>query len=84
MEADMYDRIDICEKLTEMKPELGVCGFDINVTHDDDLKAWRITYDAAGQRGQTFLDDEDVDRCMSGKECFSLGFMANDQLVAGS
>ena len=80
----MYDRIDICRKLTEVMPELGVCGFDINVTHDEALKAWRINYDAAGQRGLTFLDDEDVDRCMIGRECFSLEMMAREQLVAGS
>ena len=80
----MYDRIDICMKLTEVMPELGVCGVDLNVTHDDALNAWRVTYNVAGQRGLTFLDDEDVDRCMSGKECLSLGIMAHEQLVAGS
>lgn len=80
----MYDNIDICMKLTEVMPELGVCGVDLNVTHDDALKAWRVTYNVAGERGLTFLDDEDVDRCMTGKECLSLGIMAHEQLVAGS
>jgi hypothetical protein len=31
-----------------------------------------------------FLDDEDVDRCMIGRECLSLGIMAHEQLVGGS
>ena len=84
MEDTMYDRIDLCMKLTEVMPELGVCGVDIDVTHDDALKAWRVTYNAGNERGLTFLDDEDVDRCMIGKECLSLGMMAHEQLVAGS
>lgn len=33
----MYDRIDLCRKLTEVMPELGVCGVDLHVTHDDAL-----------------------------------------------
>jgi len=32
----MYDRIDLCRKLTEVMPELGVCGVDL-LTHDDAL-----------------------------------------------
>lgn len=80
----MYDRLDICRKLTEVMPELGLCGFDVNVTHDETLKAWRINYDAAGKKGVTFLDDEDVDRCLGGRECLSLEIMAHEQLVAGS
>lgn len=80
----MDDRIDICRKLTEMMPELGGCGVDLHVTHDDALKAWRVTYNAGNERSLTFLDDEDVDRCMVGKECLSLGLMAREQLVAGS
>ena len=80
----MNDRIEICWKLTEVMPELGLCGFDINVTHDDDLQAWRINYDAAGQRAVTYLDDEDVDRCLLDGECLSLELAAHEQLVAGS
>lgn len=75
----MYDRTEICRKVTEALPGLGVCGFDINVTHDDDLMAWRITYDDHGKRALTFLDDEDVDRCLSGKECLSLELMLHQQ-----
>lgn len=84
MEDAMYDRIDLCSKLTEVMPELGVCGVDIDVNHDDALSAWRISYDAAGKRGVSFLDEEDVDRCLNGRECLSLAMSAHEQLVAGS
>lgn len=77
----MYDRIEICRGITEVLPEMGVCGFDINVTHDDELKAWRVSYDdAEGRRALTFLDDEDVERCMDGKECLSFGLMVKQQM----
>lgn len=78
----MYDRIEICSRITEAMPELGVCGFDINVTHDDNLKAWRVGYGESGQRAQTFLDDEDVERCLDGKECLSLGLMVRQQIAS--
>lgn len=78
----MDDRLEVCERITEVLPEMGVCGFDINVTHDDDLKAWRVSYDENGQRALTFLDDEDVDRCLAGKECLSLGLMIRQQIAS--
>lgn len=77
----MYDRLEICRRITEAMPELGVCGFDINVTHDDHLKAWKVNYDEAGVRAQTYLDDEDVGRCLEGKECLSLGLMVRQQIA---
>lgn len=76
----MNDRLAVCSRITEILPELGVCGFDINVTHDRDLKAWRISYDAKGKRALTFLDEEDVERCLDGKECLSLKMMLNQQM----
>jgi hypothetical protein len=79
----MYDRIEICRRITEVLPELGVCGFDINVTHDDALKAWRVNYDDEGQRALTFLDDADVERCLEGNECLSLGLMIHQQMGSG-
>ena len=77
----MNDRIEICRRITEVMPELGVCGFDINVSHDDTLSAWRVDYEVGGKRAVTFLDDADVDRCLEGKECLSLELMAHQQLV---
>ena len=76
----MYDRVEICSRITEALPEMGVCGFDINVTHDDGLKAWKVSYDEAGQRATTFLDDADVERCLGGRECLSLGLMVRQQI----
>jgi hypothetical protein len=76
----MYDRIEMCQRITEVLPELGVCGFDINVTHDDDLKAWRVNYDDHGQRALTFLDDADVDRCVEGKGCLAFDLMVRQQI----
>lgn len=76
----MYDRLEICQRITEVLPEMGVCGFDINVTRDAALKAWRVNYDEAGQRALTFLDDEEVGRCLEGKECLSFGLMVHQKM----
>lgn len=77
----MYDRIEICRRITEFLPEMGGCGFDINVTHDDTLQAWRSNYDDAGRRAVTYRDDEDIARCLGGKEGLSLGLTVHQQMT---
>lgn len=73
----MYDRTEVCRKITEILPELGSCGLDLNVFYDDRLQVWRVSYDEEGRHALTFLEEEDVERCLSGRECLSLGLMAH-------
>jgi hypothetical protein len=72
----MYDGTDICRKIIEILPELGNCEVDLNVSFDDKLQVWRVSHDEAGRHALIFLEVEDVERCLSGRECLSLGLMA--------
>jgi len=73
----MYDRAEICRKIMEILPELGNCGLDLKVSFDDKLQVWRVSYDEEGRHALTFLEEEDVERCLSGRECLSLVLMAH-------
>jgi hypothetical protein len=35
-----------------------------------------------GRRALTFLDDEDIERCLDGKECLSFGLMVRQQIAS--
>lgn len=73
----MYDKAEICRKITEIVPELGSCSGDLEVTFDYRLQAWRVSYDEEGRHAVTFLDEEDVECCLKGQECLPLGLMVN-------
>ena len=38
----MYNKDELCKKITDIYPEIGQCGIDINVSYDDEKKAWVV------------------------------------------
>ena len=69
----MYSDHELCGKIADMFPEIGECGININVTHDDDQKAWVVDLKKGDHELKHFLDYPDADNCMEGKQCVSLG-----------
>ena len=69
----MYDKNELCEKIRNIYPDIGQCKIDLNVEYDEDQKSW-IVYLKKGDRVvKHFLQQEDLDKCMEGKQCVSLG-----------
>ena len=64
---------ELCNKITEVFPEIGVCGIDLNVDYDKDVKAWAVDLKRNGHHLKTFLEINEADSCVEGKECVSLG-----------
>jgi hypothetical protein len=69
----MYSDQQLCSKISDMFPEIGECGINIQVTHDDDQKAWIVDLKKGSHELKHFLDYPDADNCMEGKQCVSLG-----------
>ncbi len=69
----MYDKKKLCEKLTELYPDLGSCGIDVDVSYDQEKKSWTIALKKGEQKLRHYLDVPDADSCMEGKQCVSLG-----------
>ena len=64
---------DICNKITEVFPEIGVCGIDLNVDYDNNTKAWAVDLEKHGRHLRTFLEIDEAESCVEGKQCISLG-----------
>lgn len=69
----MLDREELCKKITEIYPEIGECGIDIDVTLDEAKKVWLVNLKKGGHEMQHHLEYSDADSCLDGKQCVSLG-----------
>jgi hypothetical protein len=69
----MLDREMLCKKITEIYPEIGECGIDIDVTHDPQKKAWVVDLKKGGHELKHHLEYPDADACIEGKQCVALG-----------
>ncbi len=69
----MHDKNELCEKIKSIHPDIGECGIDVNVDWSEDNKAWVVDLKKGEHELQTFLEPEDAEGCMEGKQCVSLG-----------
>ena len=69
----MYDKKALCDKIRELYPDVGECGIDVDVDYDEDQKSWTVKLKKDHIELKTFLEDEDANLCMDGKQCVSLG-----------
>lgn len=67
------DKHELCEKIRDIYPEIGVCGIDIDVVYDDDQQRWRVDLKKEGRHLKTFLEEGDAEFCLAGKQCVGLG-----------
>ncbi|MFZ5760070.1 MAG: hypothetical protein ACOY32_10650 [Thermodesulfobacteriota bacterium] len=69
----MYDKQELCEKIREVFPEIGVCGIDLDVRFDPTNQAWVVDLHKDDHHLQTFLEIPEAETCMKGRQCVSLG-----------
>lgn len=69
----MYNANQLCKKITDLYPDIGVCGIDIRVTRDDSEKVWVVHLNKDTHTLNHFLELADASKCMDGKECVALG-----------
>ncbi len=69
----MIDKAQLCAKITELYPDIGECGIDIDVEYDNEKQAWVVDLKKDKFELKTFLEDGDADKCMLGQQCVSLG-----------
>lgn len=69
----MYTKEDLCKKITEVFPDIGACGIDVNVDYDETKKAWVVDLQKENHHLKTFLENDEAQMCIDGKQCVSLG-----------
>ena len=60
----MLDKDKLCEKITELYPDIGECGIDISVDYDEKQNTWVVDLKKDHHQLKTFLEDGDADLCM--------------------
>jgi hypothetical protein len=69
----MIDKATLCAKITELYPDIGECGIDIDVNYDEEKQAWIVDLKKDKFELKTYLEDGDADKCMLGQQCVGLG-----------
>ena len=69
----MINKAQLCAKITELYPDIGECGIDVDVDYDEEKKAWIVDLKKDKFELKTYLEDGDADKCMLGQQCVSLG-----------
>ena len=69
----MYTKEELCKKITEIYPEIGECGIDIDVRFDEEKKAWVVDLKKGTHELEHYLDVPEADDCMEGNKCVPLG-----------
>ena len=69
----MYSNQELCGKITKLYPEIGECGIDIDVLHDDKKKVWVVDLKKDGHELKHYLEYPDAYNCMEEEQCVSLG-----------
>ncbi|MBW1698082.1 MAG: hypothetical protein JRH18_07585 [Deltaproteobacteria bacterium] len=69
----MYNNEILCEKIRHVFPDIGECGIDLTVDYDEQKGAYVVDLRKDHHRLKTYLEPEDADICMQGKQCVGLG-----------
>ncbi len=69
----MYTKNQICEKIRSIYPDIGECGIGIKTAYDNDNNAWVVDLRKENHQLKTYLEPEDANLCMEGKQCLGLG-----------
>jgi len=69
----MYSKEELCNKITELYPDLGKCGIAITVEYDKKKKTWVVDLKKGAHELKHHLEIPDADLCIEGKQCVSLG-----------
>lgn len=64
---------DLCKKITELYPDIGQCGIDVDVAFDNATHRWTVNLNKDHHHLKTFLEEGDAELCLEGRQCVSLG-----------
>jgi hypothetical protein len=76
-EVAMLSEDSLCLRIRELYPEIGACGIDVDVDYDDQVERWVVNLRKDNKQLKTYLEPDDVNLCMQGKQCVSLGIEIN-------
>ena len=73
----MLSNEELCLRIRELYPDIGACGIDVKVEHDDQENRWIVYLNRGDKKLRTYLEPGDAELCMAGKQCVGLGIEVN-------
>jgi hypothetical protein len=69
----MHDKQELCDKITELYPEIGEYGINVDVDFDKGKNVWVVDLKKDEHELKHHLEIPDAEQCMEGQQCVSLG-----------
>lgn len=69
----MIDKKELCQKITELYPDVGACGIDVDAFYSTAKKTWVVELKKGGHTLLHHLAQNDAKDCIDGKQCVALG-----------
>lgn len=66
------------EKIVGIYPELDKNDLDLTVKYDEDKACWAVMLQKDGKSLTTYLEQDDAEGCIEGKECIHLGHQISE------
>ncbi len=64
---------EMSKKIIELYQDIGERGTEVKVDYDLEQKTWVVDLKKDHHKLKTFLEGNDAELCMEGKQCVSLG-----------
>ena len=77
----MVTKQELCKKIQEVHPDIGVCGIDFTVEFDNKARAWVVDFNHGNQHLRTFVEDNEADSCLTKDRCLSLALQISQLRV---
>lgn len=61
---------ELKKKVLALFPEIEQYGLNMDLKYDADQEAWLLTVSKGQEALSTHLEEQDVEACISGKECY--------------
>jgi hypothetical protein len=68
----MISKQELCTKIEEVFPDVGVCGIDFDVEFDEETKAWAVDLHHGSHHLKTFIEIDEANSCIEGNACIPL------------
>jgi len=69
----MVTKQELCKKIEDVFPNVGVCGVDFDVEYDESATAWTVDLHHGQHHLRTFIEIDEADSCLEGRSCIPLG-----------
>ncbi len=64
---------DLRSRILELYPEFNQFGLSLDLAYDEEKKAWLATVTKGEHQLSTHLEEQDVESCLQGGECYHFG-----------